>query len=50
MPFDKLTAVMSKAEVDAARQSGQLIRESSRSFFLGSEADERESTSKAVKL
>jgi hypothetical protein len=50
MPFDKLTAIMSKAEVDAARQSGQLIGESSRGFFLGPKTGESQAPDHGVKL
>jgi len=34
MPFDKLRAIMSKAEVDAARASGQMAGETETHFFL----------------
>jgi len=34
IPFDKLTGLMSKAEVDAAREAGRLISETPRGFHL----------------
>jgi hypothetical protein len=34
IPFDKLTGLMSKAEVDAARDAGRLISETPRGFHL----------------
>lgn len=37
IPFDKLSAVMSRAEVDAARSAGRLLREDKRGFRLLSE-------------
>jgi hypothetical protein len=50
IPFDQLKGVMSKAEVDAARQSGQLIGETTRGFIVGPKAGEGESGSQGMKL
>jgi hypothetical protein len=50
MPFDQLKAMMSKADVEAARQSGQLVGENARGFFLGLKVGESEAVSQAMKL
>ncbi len=45
IPFDKLTGVMSRAEVDAARQAGLLAGESPRGFILRSKPSQAEAVS-----
>jgi hypothetical protein len=39
IPFDKLTGLMSKSEVDAARAAGQLVGETPRGFNLAPKPD-----------
>ncbi len=49
IPFDKLTAMMSRAEVETARQEGRLVGECPRGFHLGPKTKEAESVGEAAK-
>ena len=48
IPFHKLTAVMSRAEVDAARQAGRLLGEQPIGFILAAKSPQTEATGKAI--
>jgi len=48
IPFDKLTGMMSRAEVETARQEGRLVGECARGFHLGPKAQVAESINEAV--
>jgi len=48
IPFDKLTAMMSRAEVETAREAGLLAGECRRGFFLRAKPDQTEAVSEAA--
>ncbi|MDX2081292.1 MAG: DUF3560 domain-containing protein [Terrimicrobiaceae bacterium] len=48
-PFDKLTAVMSRAEVDAAREAGLILEENKIGFILRSKPSQTEAVSEPAK-
>ena len=48
IPFDKLTAVMSKAAVDEARQAGRLLGELPRGFILAPAPSQSEASGESV--
>lgn len=49
IPFDKLAAVMSNAEVDAARQAGLLVGERPIGFYLARKPSQAEAAGESVK-